>query len=69
MGLSSHETVTQLYLPNDGESLPWEFAKPLKIKGFWPVFVLKKDFLVILTETLAKAFFLWYDFRGFVYPF
>lgn len=69
IGLSSHETVTQLYLPNDGESLPWEFDKPLKIKGFWPVFVLKKVFFVILTETLAYSFFLWYDFRGFVYPF
>ena len=61
MGLISHETVTQLFLPNDGESLRKKVVKSLKTKGLRAFFVDEKEIFVILAETLANPFFLWYD--------
>ena len=57
----SHETVTHLHLPNDGESLPENRDNLLKIKGFKPFFIAGKDFFVILAKTLAIFFFFFFD--------
>ena len=64
-----HLTVTQLFLPDAGESLPAEFARSLKIKGFRALSVAAEDFFVILAKTLANPFFLWYDLSWIRIPF